>query len=198
MKDDAVKKEKGKRVVRSASKEAAYLALSVALITVCAFITVPIGAVPVTLQTFAVALIGVLFGTARGTLAIVIYLVMGLVGIPVFSGFRAGVAALMGPTGGYMIGFVFEAAITGLFSLIPAKNKIAKTALVFFGAVLGLAVCYFFGTLWYIEVYNSGSADPVGVASALMLCVVPFLLPDTVKLFFAALLGVKLKKHINL
>lgn len=181
--------------LKSAAKETAYLALGVALLAVCAWITVPVGAIPVTLQTFAVALIGALYGVVRGTAVVLVYFVMGMIGIPVFANFNAGVAALLGPTGGYLIGFVFSVAITGLFSAIRIRNGIVKTAIVYSGAVLGMAVCYFFGTLWFVTVY--GSAEAMTVSSALMLCVVPYLLPDAVKLFFAALLGVRLKKYVK-
>ncbi len=193
-KEGAVRKTYGK----SAAKEIAYLALGVALITVCAWIAVPVGSIPVTLQTFAVALVGALFGIVRGTVVVAVYLLMGLIGIPVFSSFNAGVPALMGATGGYLIGFVFSVMITGIFSAFGVRNKIAKTALVYAGAILGMAICYFFGTLWFITVFNRGSAEPVGVAAALMLCVVPYLLPDAVKLFFAAVLGVRLKPYLKL
>lgn len=199
MKED-VQKERTRRKPRAASaaKEAAYLALGVAVITVCAWITIPFGAIPVTLQTFAVALIGALFGALRGGIVVFIYLLMGLIGIPVFSNFNAGVAALLGPTGGYIIGFIFSAVISGIFSAFKIKNKIAKTALLYLGTLIGMAVCYFFGTLWFITVYNRGSAETVGVAAALMICVVPYLLPDAVKLFFSALLGVRLKPYVKL
>ncbi len=181
----------------SAAREVAYLALGVALITVCAWITIPVGAIPVTLQTFAVALIGALFGAVRGLIAVAVYLLMGLIGIPVFSNFNAGVAALLGPTGGYLIGFLFSVVIAGIFSALKIKNHIAKTALLYLGLIFGMAVCYFFGTLWFVTVYNRGSAEAVSVAAATMLCVVPYLLPDAVKLFFAALLGVKLKPYVK-
>ena len=196
---ESVQKAKTNRkpFVKSAARETAYLALGVALLTVCAWTTIPFGAIPVTLQTFAVALIGALFGAARGVAVVLVYFVMGLIGIPVFSSFNAGVAALLGPTGGYLIGFVFSVVTVGLFSMIPVKNKIAKTAIVYGGAILGMAICYFFGTLWFITVYNQ-SASGIGVAAALMLCVVPFLLPDAVKLFFGVLLGVRLKKYVKL
>lgn len=196
---ESAQKANGRRKInaKSAAREAAYLALGVAIITVCAWITVPFGAIPVTLQTFAVALVGALFGAVRGGAAVGVYLLMGLIGIPVFSGFNAGVTALMGATGGYMIGFLFEVVIAGLFSAISIKNKIAKTALLYLGMILGMAICYFFGTLWFITVYNRGSTEGVSVVSALMLCVVPFLLPDGIKLFFAALLGERLKKYVK-
>ena len=195
MKEEA-KKPKSLRL-KSAAKEIAYLALGVALMSVCAWITIPVGAIPVTLQTFAVALIGVLFGLVRGTVTVIVYLLMGLIGIPVFSHFNAGAAALLGPTGGYIIGFLFEVAVGGAFSAIGIKNKIAKTAVLYPGMLLGLALLYFFGTLWFITVYSSGS-EPIGVAAALMLCVVPYILPDAIKLFVAALLGVRLKPFLKL
>lgn len=199
MKEDARKgKINRKPRIRSAAKEAAYLALGVALLAVCAWITIPFGTIPVTMQTFAVALIGALFGAVRGVAVVLVYFIMGIIGIPVFSSFNAGVAALLGPTGGYLIGFVFSVACVGLFSKIPLKNKIAKTATVYGGAVLGMLICYFFGTLWFITVYNRGSAEGVGIAAALALCVVPYLLPDAIKLFFGSLLGVRLKGVVKL
>ena len=179
----------------SVAKEVAYLALGVALLTVCAWITVPIGAIPVTMQTFAVALLGLLFGVVRGTAVVLVYLLMGIIGIPVFSSFNAGVVALLGPTGGYMIGFLFEVSIGGAFSLIKTKRQIIKVALAFLGMILGLAALYFFGTLWFMKVYSGGGAVTVG--AALTLCVVPYLLPDGVKVFVAALLGVKLKPFLK-
>lgn len=199
MKENAEKiKTNRKPRIKSAAKEAAYLALGVAILTVCAWITIPFGAIPVTLQTFAVALIGALFGAVRGVAVVLVYFVMGLIGIPVFSNFNAGVVALLGPTGGYLIGFVFSVATVGLFSRISVKNKIAKTAIVYGGAISGMLICYFFGTLWFVTVYNRGSAETVGIAAALMLCVVPFLLPDAIKLFFGALLGVRLKEVVKI
>lgn len=196
---ESVKNEKAARKPRalSAAKEIAYLALGVALITVCAWITIPALTIPVTLQTFAVALVGALFGAVRGGIAVFTYLLMGLIGIPVFSNFNAGVAALMGPTGGYLLGFLFSVVISGLFSSVRVKNQIAKTAVLYAGMIAGLAICYFFGTLWFVTVFNRGSAEPVSIAAALMLCVVPYLLPDAVKLFFAAILGVKLKPFVK-
>ena len=190
---------KGKKKFRAKSlaTELAYLSIGVAICTVCAWITIPVGVIPVTMQTFAVAAVGALLGAKRGTIAVAVYLLMGLIGIPVFSGFRAGVPALMGATGGYLIGFVFDVFIVGLFSNLPVKNKIFKTAVMYAAMVLGLAFCYFFGTLWFITVFNRGSANPVGIASALSMCVVPYLLPDAAKLLLASVLGVRLRGFIK-
>lgn len=185
--------EKSRAKRRTAARDIAYTALGVALITVCAWISVPVGEVPFTLQTFAVAAAGSILGVRRGCAAVLVYVLMGLVGIPVFAGFQAGVPALMGATGGYILGFLFAALLPALFSHIPVKNRIARAAVLYCGMMLGLAICYLFGTVWFLLVYNNGVADPIGVGAALSLCVIPYLIPDAVKLFLAALLSARLK-----
>ncbi len=181
---------------KSVSRDIAYSALGVALITVCAWISIPVAEVPFTLQTFAVAAVGGLLGWKRGTAAVLAYLLMGLVGIPVFAGFKAGAAALMGPTGGYLIGFVFSVLLAGFAKCLPVRG-VARMLVFYAFMLIGMALCYFFGTAWFLLVYNNGSAEPVGVGAALMLCVVPYLLPDGVKLALAAVLTVRLEKKIN-
>ena len=192
----SAKSEHGKGHFLNTAKKLAYLALGVALLTVSAWISIPVGTVPVTLQTFAVALIGALFGAVRGSFVVLIYFLMGLIGIPVFAGFNAGVVALLGPTGGYLIGFLFDIVIVGLFTRVQLQNKIAKTALLYLGMLLALVALYFFGTLWFVTVYSGGGA--IGVGAALMLCVVPYALPDCIKVLFAAVLGISLKPFLKL
>lgn len=182
---------------KSFSRDLAYIALGVALITVCAWISLPLAEVPFTLQTFAVAAVGLLLGWKRGTAAVLSYLLMGLIGIPVFAGFKAGVPALLGPTGGYLLGFVFSVLLAGMAKLLPVRNKWARASIFYGFTVLGLAVCYFFGTVWFLLVYNGGAATPMGVGAALMLCVVPYLVPDFVKLAIASLLAVRLEPYIK-
>lgn len=188
---------RGKKIVHSAAREVSYIALGVALITVCAWISLPIGEVPFTLQTFAVAAVGGLLGWKRGTCAVAVYVFMGLIGIPVFAGFRAGLAALMGATGGYILGFVFSVFVAGLAKLVPVKNKWARTGIFYAAMIMGHAICYFFGTVWFLLVYNGGAANPMGVGAALALCVVPYIIPDLVKLAVAALLTVRLEKYVK-
>ncbi len=176
---------------RSAAREIACIGLAVAVITVCAWTSLPVGPIPFTLQTLAVALVGALLGWKRGTVAVAVYLLMGLVGIPVFAGFKCGTAALFGPTGGYIFGFFFAALVPALFRLLPVKKFWVRTALFYFGNLLGLAVCYFFGTVWFVLMYRCS------VGYALALCVTPYIIPDLVKLAVAALLAVRLEKYVR-
>lgn len=176
---------------KSLARDIAYIALAVALITVCAWISLPIGPIPFTLQTFAVAFVGAILGWKKGGAAVAVYVLMGLIGIPVFTGFKAGAAALFGSTGGYIFGFFFLALTPALFKLVPVKNKWGRSA-IFYGAnIVGAAVMYLFGTVWFMHMYGCT------VGYALTLCVLPYLLPDAVKLALAAILSGRLEPHIR-
>ena len=192
-----MKRESTKKIARGAAREISLIALGVALITVCAWISIPVGEVPFTLQTLAVAAVGGLLGVRRGTLAVLVYILMGLVGVPVFTGFRPGIVALMGATGGYIVGFLFAAPISGAAKSLPVKRNAARVAVLWAMNLLGLAVCYFFGTAWFLVVLGGGNAGAMGLGAALMLCVVPYIVPDCIKLFLAALLTVRLEKYVK-
>ena len=183
--------KRGKKIARSAAKSIAQTALGVALITVCAWVTIPVFAIPFTLQTFAVAFVGALLGWKKGTAAVAVYILMGLIGVPVFSGFQSGVVALAGPTGGYIVGFVFLALFPALANLLPITKTAKRCAISYLFMVIGLAVCYAFGTAWFVVMYKCS------VEYALMLCVVPYLAADFVKLALAALLAVRLQKYLK-
>lgn len=168
-----------------------YIGLSAALIAICSWISIPL-TVPITLQTMGVCLVAGLFGTKRGTIATFIYILIGAIGVPVFSGFKGGPVALFGPTGGYIIGFIFTALIVGFVS---DKTK-GKLWAVVVAMVVGIAVCYTFGTIWFSIVYNK-SNEPASLMTILGWCVIPFLLPDAVKIVVAAILTNRLKKFIK-
>lgn len=182
---------RGKKIARSAAKNIAQTALGVALITVCAWVTIPVFAIPFTLQTFAVAFVGALLGWKKGTAATAVYILMGLAGIPVFSGFRSGVAALAGPTGGYIVGFLFLALFAALAKLLPTSKTAKRCAFFYLFTLVGLAACYAFGTGWFVALYDCT------VEYALMVCVVPYLAADFVKLAVAATLAARLERHIG-
>ena len=167
-------------------RDMAWIALGAALIAICSWISVPSplpSGVPFTLQTFAVCLLAALYGWRKGLWTVGCYLLLGAVGVPVFAGFKGSVGALLGVTGGYLVGFLFTALVIGL-----AADKLGRRLPVLLGAmVLGLALCYAFGTVWFLQVYTS-SKGPMGVGAALGLCVLPYLLPDGIKILLAALL----------
>lgn len=157
-----------------------------ALIAVCAWIAIPL-TVSVTLQTFAVCLTAGLLGWKRGVLSVAVYILLGIIGLPVFTGFNGGVAAVTGPTGGYVVGFLFTALVVGI-ALDKLGKKIWQNAVFM---IAGVAVCYLFGTVWYVAAYK------VGFAAALSTCVLPFLIPDAVKIALAAVLVNRLKKFVK-
>lgn len=165
--------------------------LFAAILAVCAWITVPFGPIPFTLQTFGVfAVLGIL-GGKRGTISILVYLLLGAVGLPVFSGFHGGVGALFGVTGGYLIGFLLTGAAVWLAEKWFGDGFWSFTI----SAIIGLLLCYAFGTAWFMILYTKGGNE-ITLAGALGMCVIPFLIPDAAKLAVALLLRGRLKKLV--
>lgn len=156
-----------------------YTAIGAALITVCSLITVP-GTIPWTMQTYGVFTAAGLLGAKRGVLAVSVYILLGIIGLPVFS-YKAGIGVLVGPTGGYIIGFLFSALVIGLLS----KGKLYKLIL---GEILGLLVCYAFGSAWFM-IYSGKTAAEVFAAA-----VMPFLGFDAIKIALSVFTVTRLKK----
>lgn len=169
-----------------------YIAVCAVLIAVCSWISIPT-TVPFTLQTFGVFLTVGLLGGKRGSLSVLIYLLLGAVGVPVFAGFSGGIGVIAGSTGGYIIGFLFSALFMWAMEKIPGK----KTWVLALSMVLGLVVCYAFGTAWFMVVY-AGNGNPVGLWTALGWCVFPFIIPDIVKIVLALVLCKRLAKAIKI
>jgi biotin transport system substrate-specific component len=168
-----------------------YIAVFAVLIAICSWISIPT-VVPFTLQTFAIFLsIGIL-GGKRGTLAVLVYILLGLMGIPVFAGFSGGIGVLAGNTGGYIMGFLLSALVMWAMEKILGK-KLWVLAL---SMIIGLFVCYAFGTAWFMIVYTRNTGA-VGLASVLGWCVVPFLIPDFIKIALAFILSKRLEKLIE-
>lgn len=166
-------------------------ALFAALLAVCAWICIPLGDTAFTLQTFAVALTLGLLGGKLGTVCVFVYLLLGAAGAPVFSGFRGGLGALLGATGGYLAGFALWTLAYWLITALwgdGSKMRLLATS-------LGLLLCYAFGTLWFYFGYLSRDSA-MGVGLILMKCVVPYLLPDALKLILAWLLTNRLKRFL--
>lgn len=184
----AVTEEKQNRRSHSAVLDMVFTAVFAAVIAVCSILSIPVGEVPVTLQTFAVCLTAALLGWKRGTLAVLVYVLLGAVGLPVFAGMSGGVGILAGPTGGYILGFIPAALIIGL-----AADRFDRRAVpLIFAMVAGVLVCYAVGTVWFMVVTH------MGLVESLMMCVVPFLIPDAVKIAVAMILSNRLSKVVRL
>ena len=161
-------------------REQIIAALFAALIGILSQFTITLGLIPFTLQTFIIGLTVTMLGKRTGTWAIIIYLLLGLVGLPVFAGGKAGIGVLFGPTGGFLIGFIFNSLLTGLI--------IEKTKATYLWAIIaniaGAAVTLLFGAAWlkfgtgmtFIDALNAG--------------VTPFILPGIIKAVAAAILGI--------
>ena len=187
-------------------------AVMAAVLCIIAPFSVPIGPVPISLATLVVYLAAYVLGWKMSTVSVLIYLLIGMTGLPVFSGFSGGFTKLAGPTGGYLIGYVPLALISGLFILLSDKLRRVSTAALketgapgsikafdFFahrlielaGMLLGTLVLYVLGTAWFCILMDST------VSHALTLCVIPFIPGDLGKILVAILLGPELRRRIK-
>ncbi|MDO4529372.1 MAG: biotin transporter BioY [Lachnospiraceae bacterium] len=169
----------------------AYMALGAVIIAVCSWISVPT-TVPFTMQTFAVFCILGLLGGKRGTISILVYILLGAVGVPVFAGFSGGFGIIIGPTGGYIVAFVLMGLLYWLIEvLFGTKLYIRIIAM-----LAGLLVCYAFGTAWFMVVY-ARQTGPMSLGAALASCVVPFIVPDLIKMALALLITSRVGKYLK-
>lgn len=167
------------------------IGLMAALMALCALISIPT-TIPFTLQTFAIFFALRLLGGQRGTAAICVYLLLGLVGVPVFPSFTAGLGVLFGPTGGYLLGFAVGGLTVWLLEKLPLKGCFS----VFTAMLVFLLACYIPGTAWFMFI-SAQEASPISLSTALSLCVLPFILPDILKLLLAETIAQRLKKIVK-
>lgn len=160
-----------------------YMALGAVLIAVCSWISIPT-TISFTMQTFAVFFVLSALGGKRGTVAIIVYVMLGAVGIPVFAQFTSGIGILLGNTGGYIVGFIFMGLTYWLIVRLLGK----KLWVEIFAMVIGIVVLYSFGTVWFMIVYAQANGA-VGFAMVLTRCVIPFIIPDLIKLGLAITLA---------
>lgn len=145
-------------------------------------IPLPFSPVPISLTNFAIFLAVFILGMKDATISFIIYLLLGAVGVPVFSAFSGGLGKLVGPTGGYLFGFIFLALIMGFF-MEHFDRKIVPTII---GMIIGMAVCYIFGTVWLAKLMS------LSFNEALALGVLPYLAGDVAKIIIAVIIGPRL------
>ncbi len=157
----------------------AYCSLFTIIIALCSYITIPT-VIPITLQTMGIFITLELLGGKKGTFSVLLYILIGSIGVPVFSGFRGGIGILLSNTGGYILGFILLALVYWFFTATLGKRLYARIL----GMSIGLITCYLFGTLWFIFAYsdikNMSEMIPV-----LQICVLPFIIPDIAKMFLS-------------
>ncbi|MGT2714989.1 biotin transporter BioY [Streptococcus respiraculi] len=160
----------------SHTKSLIYPAIGAGLIAVLSQIVIPLGPVPFTLQTLAVGLIASLYQSKEATISVILYLLLGAIGLPVFAGLSSGIATLFGPTAGFLWGFLLYAAVTAF--LTPPKSTLVQ---VFLANLLGDALCFLSGGLVFSLITQSN------MGKTLALTVLPFLIPDLIKLVIITL-----------
>lgn len=170
------------------AKDLTRMAVFAALMAICSWISIP-ATVPFTLQTMGVFLAVGILGGRRGTLSIIVYVLLGAIGLPVFAGFSGG---LGGTASGYIVGFVFSALVMWAIEHFFG-NGIPVLAV---SMVIGLIVCYAFGTAWFYVAYTSANGA-VTLMSVLGWCVIPFIIPDLIKIGCALLLTARLRKYVG-
>lgn len=176
------------------------ISLSAALITICSWISIPLGPVPFTLQTLGILAVMLTAGGRRGTMAILVYLALGAVGVPVFAGFKGGIMSFIGPTGGFLIGFVLAALVYWLLEKLILKKLMTTPVKTWIFGLLGSVifeiVMYITGVIWFMTVY-AAQTGPVGLVTVMGWCVFPFIIPDVVKMAVAVLIGERVSKLIR-
>ncbi|MBC6314446.1 biotin transporter BioY [Listeria grandensis] len=161
-------------------------ALFAVIIAILAQVTIPIGPIPLTGQTFAIGLAATILGARNATISVAVYLVLGAIGVPVFAGMSAGLGILFGPTGGFLIGFLFNAYVTGF--LIEKTNF--SMAYAIFANIIGSFITLLFGALWL------KFGGDLSWSAAFTAGVTPFIIPGILKAIFAALIGISIRKRL--
>lgn len=179
------KTAQGKKAGKIGTKEIVCIGMFAAILAVLSQISVPVPmGVPVTLQTFAVALTGVVLAWKFGTISTLIYVLLGAVGVPVFAGFKGGAQVLVNYTGGFIWGFIVMTFLCGIG--IQMKNKLIGMSLGF----IGLAICHLFGVLQFMVVMNRGFKESFLLASA------PYLMKDIISVILAYVVGSQIRTRL--
>ncbi|MBA5850999.1 biotin transporter BioY [Clostridium sp. cel8] len=171
---------------KSTTYEMSIIGIMSAVMCILGPLSIPIGVVPITLTNLAIYFSLYILGAKKGTISYIIYMLIGFAGLPVFSNFTGGAPKLFGPTGGYLIGFILMALISGFF--IDTFSD--KWYLCFIGMILGTAICYVLGTIWL------SYQTHISLSAALAVGVLPFIPGDIIKILIATFIGPKIRKRL--
>lgn len=173
-------------MINTKTRDLIRIALFTALTAVLSQISIPLPftPVPVNMATFAFFLAGSVLGAKNGAISQMVYLLIGVIGLPVFAGFNSGIGIVIGPSGGYIVGYIVGAYVIGLILQVKKQRYI-------FAFSLGLLVCYSIGTAWFMF------STKIGFVSSLTMCVIPFIPGDIIKILVAALVAKRLNKALT-
>lgn len=167
-------------------KNMCYCSMFACIVALLAQIKIDLpGLVPITLQTLGIYIIACSLTPKLAVITTIVYVIMGSIGLPVFTGFRGGLSSLLGPTGGYIFSFPITSLIISI--IINNKNSIIRKII---AMIIGTAVCYLIGTIWFIYVTNNT------IITALTVCVIPFIFGDIIKIAIASTLSAKIKTKL--
>lgn len=174
--------------MQTKTKNLAVMGLMTALICVLSPIMIPMpGGVGFTLGLFVILLVTYLMGTPKSLICYGVYLAIGAIGLPVFAGFMGGLSRITGPTGGYLIGYIAVIIIAGIFNHF-GQNKIWMFII---GSALGIVICYLLGSIWFMNITS------VEWKEAVLLCIIPYIPFDIIKIIAVCIIGPGIKKHIK-
>ena len=166
-------------------------AVFAAILCICSVITIPIGPVPITLGLFGIMAAAVILGWKRGTVSVLVFILLGAVGLPVFSGFKGGVSVLLGPTGGYIWSYILVALFIGFFAAGERSNKWLTILRIFIVCLIGIVICYTLGTAQFMLVRG------MDLKQSLALCVLPFIPFDIAKAAVASYAGYEVRHALQ-
>lgn len=185
--------------MKKTSRSSVFMAMYAAIICVTGFISLPLGPIPIVLQNVVAISAGLVFGLPQGAAAVGMFLAVGTLGLPVFSGARSGIAVLNGPTGGFLVGYFVGALIAGSIATKPKVEEKSFSKEIIFrlarGAIAGLGFTYLIGMLNFRRVTGTSFSQ------TLSLCIIPFIIPDIIKICIMVPIAARLRpvvaRHIQ-
>lgn len=164
------------------------ISILAALLCVLSPISFPVGAIPISLATFVIYVIATILNPIDTLFVILVYIALGSIGIPVFSFYRSGIETLFGLTGGYIVGYIF----IGLATSIGVNKRRKQFGWYIVWMTIGTIICYAIGSIWYMAISKSS------LNQTLMVAVIPFIIPDVVKMLIASYVGYFINNKTNI
>ena len=168
-------------------KNLSLMAIMSALLCLLAPVSIPIGPVPITLSIFIIYIISYLLDANSAVISVFIYLLMGIVGLPVFAGYKSGLGIILGPSGGYLISYLIVVYISSYCNHKYYNNKTFQILAMF----IALILCYICGTIWF-SIFKK-----MTFVESLFICVFPFIITDVIKIIAAYMLGTEIRKRLR-